>query len=153
VKKVGIGIDYSNICKDYNTVYLDRDNDDRETVSCMNKIIQWISPLLEDIEAEFNFKIYRTTNPNALSKEEIACKRFLFYSLEKEMLLQSFILSEHHKYYNILSEWGEDTTPSILIKNDDEGEGIYFYVIENSDIHLWLLEKFKDFSLDEIPWT
>ena len=153
MKKIGIGIDYSNICKDYNTVYLDRDNDDRPTLQCMKKIMDWISTFLSELQETFNYNIYRTTDNTPLKIEEIARKRFLFYSLEKEMLLQSFILQNEHTTYNTLGEWGKDTQESLLIKNDEEGEGLYFYCNENSKLHHWILEKLPEFSLEDVPFA
>ncbi|MDQ7060323.1 MAG: hypothetical protein Q9M43_04060 [Sulfurimonas sp.] len=37
MKKIGLIVDYSNICTDYNTAYLDRDNLDPDTSKCMKK--------------------------------------------------------------------------------------------------------------------
>jgi len=153
MNKIGISIDYSNICKDYNTVYLDRDNDDKETRACMKKTMEWLSSFLSDLMQTFNFNIYRLNQNSSLDVEEIARKRFLFYSLEKEMLMQNFILQSEYIKYASLAKWGEESQNSLMIKNDDEGEGIYFYMQENSDIHNWILGKLKDFSLESVEFT
>ena len=153
MKKIGIGIDFSNICKDYNTAYLDRDNTGRETKACMKKTMQWLSQFLSELMETFNYKIYRLHNDTPLDIEEIARKRFLFYSLEKEMLLQNFILQGDYVNYNSLSEWGEGNENSLMIKNDDEGEGFYLYSNENSTVHTWILDKLQDFELDTIEFT
>ncbi len=152
MKKIGLSIDYNNICKDYNTVYLDRDNTDRETFECMNKVMSWFKPLLLELMKEFGYNLYRLNQATKLKPEEIVQKRFFFYSLEKEIIAQTFILKPDDTPYESLSDWALANTPSVLIQNDDEGEGIYFYFIENSDEHHWLLKKFRDFTVDTIPF-
>jgi hypothetical protein len=79
-------------------------------------------------------------------------KRFFFYSLEKEILAQTFVLQKESMKYNSLSEWAKEGQNSLLIQNDDEGEGVYFYFIENSEVHKWILAKLSDYSLDEVPF-
>ncbi len=153
MKKIGLGLDYSNICKDYNTVYLDRDNDDPETVACMKKVLHWLNELLSEMIETFNYNIYRMNHKPALKLSEIVSKRFLFYSLEKALTAQTFILEKANIHYGSLTEWATDSKESLLIQNDDEGEGMYFYVTENSKIHEWLLDKLKDCSLDEVPFN
>ena len=68
------------------------------------------------------------------------------------MLAQTFVLQKETMEYNSLSEWAKAGQNSLLIQNDDEGEGVYFYFDENSDAHKWLIEKLSDCSLDEIPF-
>lgn len=153
MKRIGLGVDYSNICKDYNTVYLDRDNDDPATTACMKKVLHWLDELLSEMIETFEYKIYRMNQKAALKLSEIVSKRFLFYSLEKALTAQTFILEKENIHYNSLAEWAADSKESVLIQNDDEGEGMYFYVTENSKIHEWLLDKLKDFSLDEVPFN
>ena len=153
MKKIGLGLDYNNICKDYNTVYLDRDNDDPETMACMKKVLRWLDTFLSEMVEEFEYKIYRMNYKPALKLSEIVSKRFLFYSLEKELTAQTFILEKENIHYTSLTEWATDSQESLLIQNDDEGEGIYFYVNENSKIHEWIIDKLKDLSLDEVPFN
>jgi len=155
MKKIGLGLDYNNICKDYNTVYLDRDNDDPQTMACMKKVLKWLDVFLSEMTEEFNYNIYRMHHEPALKLSEIVSKRFLFYSLEKELTSQTFILEKENSHYTHLSQWAEKSTESLVIQNDEdgEGEGIFFYMTENSKIHVWLLEKLKDLSLDEIPFS
>ena len=152
MKKIGIGIDYSNICKDYNTMYLDRDNTDPATKNCMKKAMKWIEEFLSSLIQTFNYEIYRLNNSTSLDIEEIARKRFMFYSLEKEMLAQNFILQSKYTSYATLGAWGEANEDSLMIKNDDEGEGLYFYANENSAVHTWILEKLSDFSLESVAF-
>lgn len=153
MKKIGIGIDYNNICKDYNTMYLDRDNTDMATTNCMKKVMKWMETFLSELMQTFNYKIYRLHNTTALNIDEIARKRFLFYSLEKEMLLQNFILQDNYVDYDSLAHWGESNEESLMIKNDDEGEGFYLYMNEDSSPHRWILEKLKEFSLDTVEFN
>jgi len=152
MKKIGLGLDYSNICKDYNTVYLDRDNDDPATMKCMRGVLAWFDEFLSEIIEEFGYKTYRLNHKPTVNLSEIVSKRFLFYSLEKEITLQTYILHHEDNTYNTLPQWASESTNSLLIKNDEEGEGIYFYMIENSKIHQWLLNKLNDYSLDEVPF-
>ena len=152
MKKVGIGIDYSNICKDYNTMYLDRDNTDRETGACMKKVMLWISEFLSELQKEFEYKIYRINNESVLDIDEIARKRFLFYSLEKEMLSQTFILENGHVHYETFSDWEADAADNVLLQNDDEGEGIFFYFNEGSKVQEWILKRLEEFSLENVSF-
>ncbi len=152
MNKIGLSLDYNNICKDYNTVYLDRDNTDRDTVQCMRKVLDWFTPFLSQLLNHFDYKIYRLNNDSKLELGEIVRKRFFFYSLEKEIIAQTFILQKEFIHYDTLSQWHKESKESLLIQNDDEGEGIYFYFNENSQVHTYLLEKLKDFSLDEVPF-
>ncbi|CAA6815735.1 MAG: Unknown protein [uncultured Sulfurovum sp.] len=152
MQKIGLGLDYNNICKDYNTVYLDRDNNDRETVQCMKKVMDWFNKFLSELMQTFDYDIYRMNQNVALGLKELVQKRFFFYSLEKEMILQTFILQAEATTFDSPEHWRKSTENTLLIKNDDEGEGVSFYFNENSEVHLWLQEKLKDYSLDPVPF-
>ena len=152
MNKIGLGLDYNNICKDYNTVYLDRDNNDMETTQCMKNVMDWFNSFLPELMQEFDYKLYRMNQDTVLPLKEIVKKRFFFYSLEKEIIAQTFVFQKESIAYNSLSEWSTKSENSLLIQNDDEGGGVVFYFIENSDVHKWLLEKLSDYSLDEVPF-
>ena len=152
MKKIGLGLDYNNICKDYNTVYLDRDNDDPATTACMRKVLKWFEVLLSELVENFHYNIYRMNQNTPVALSEIVKKRFFFYSLEKEIIAQTFILQKEAVAYNSLEDWAKKSEDSLLIQNDEEGEGVYFYLTENSEIHQWLLNKLSDCSLDEVPF-
>jgi hypothetical protein len=152
MKKIGIGLDYSNICKDYNTVYLDRDNDDPATMKCMRSVLAWLDELLSEVIEEFGYEPYRLNHKPTVNLSEIVSKRFLFYSLEKEITLQTYILHKEDNTYLTLPQWANESEESLMLKNDEEGEGLFFYVEENSTIHAWLVERLKDYSLDEVPF-
>lgn len=152
---ITIGIDYSNICKNYNTMYLDRDNDDPETVACMKAVLAWTRAFFSDLLAHFNYSIYMLNSASKVSIDEVASKRFLFYSLEKEITMQSFVIQkEHTKSYDNQNLWiAEAKEGSMLVNNDEEGAGLYICLIKDSVEHLWIKERLKDFSLDEVPYT
>ena len=152
MKKVGIGIDYSNICKDYNTSYLDRDNTDPATKKCMKEVLAWAQRFLSELLENFEYKMFHLHSPTEVKLEEIASKRFLFYSLEKEITLQSYVLQKEYTQYDSLAAWEAKSIEGILIQNDEDGEGIYFYLNEDSDEYQWITNKLKDFSLDEVPF-
>ena len=152
MNKIGLGLDYNNICKDYNTVYLDRDNNDRETMRCMVKVMDFFKEFFTDFMQTFEYELYRLGQPKPLVLSEIVKKRFFFYSLEKEILAQTFVFQKETMAYNGLSEWSNNGENSLLVQNDDEGEGVVFYFIENSEVHKWLIQKLSDCSLDEIPF-
>ena len=152
MKKIGLGLDYNNICKDYNTVYLDRDNNDMATTQCMKSVMEWFNEFFSDFMQTFDYELYRLNQPTPLELKELVKKRFFFYSLEKEILAQTFVLQKETMSYTGLSEWAKAGQNSLLIQNDDEGEGVYFYFIENSEVHKWILNKLKDYSLDEVPF-
>ena len=152
MKKIGIGIDYSNICKDFNTMYLDRDNTDPATFKCMNAVLAWSKEFLSELLAHTQYSIYNLNTTTAVKIEDIASKRFLFYSLEKEITLQSYVIYNQYLPYDTLTSWELENNDSILIQNDEDGGGIYFYCHENSKIYQWILEKLQDFSLDVVPF-
>ncbi len=152
MKKIGIGIDYSNVCKDYNTMYLDRDNTDKETIVCMTQVIEWLKVLLNEMVETYNYRIYRMNQDTPVAIEDVAHRRFLFYSLEKEMLMQTFVVQGSPIAYDNLTQWAENTQDGMLIQNDAEGEGLFFYLEENASLHHWLKEKLKHFSLEDVPF-
>lgn len=152
MKKIGIGIDYSNICKDYNTVYLDRDNTDPATKKCMNAILAWTSEFVSELSKTFGYKIYNFNASTLGTIDDIASKRFLFYSLEKEITLQNYIMQNEHVHYDSLAGWELDNDDSVLVKNDEDGGGIYFFFNENSSVHQWMISNLDGFSLDEVDF-
>jgi hypothetical protein len=148
--KIGIGIDYSNICKDYNTVYLDRDNSDPQTVKCMKKVLKWSRDFLSELFAEFSYSPYYLSSQTEVNIDDIASKRFLFYSLEKEITLQSYVIQKEYVEYHSLSDWELKNSEGLLIQNDENGGAVYLFLDENSQVHQWIIDKLKDFSLDEV---
>ncbi|MDP3301088.1 MAG: hypothetical protein Q8S36_03875 [Sulfuricurvum sp.] len=152
MKKIGIGIDYSNICKDYNTSYLDRDNTDPATSKCMKAVLAWSKEFLSELAENFEYKIYNFNSSALAAIDDIASKRFLFYSLEKEIILQNYLMTKEKLKYDSLAVWELENDDSVLIKNDADGSGIYFYFTENSSVHQWIINALKDFSLDEVDF-
>lgn len=152
MKKVGIGIDYSNICKDYNTVYLDRDNTDPATKKCMKSVLEWSEKFLRAILEKFEYKIHNLSSNVGVEVDDVASKRFLFYSLEKEITLQSYVLQKEYGTYGSLSAWEEEADESILVQNDADGGALYFFVNEGSKEHTWILKALEGFSLDEVAF-
>ena len=152
MKKVGIGIDYSNICKDYNTSYLDRDNLDPATAKCMKQVLTWTNEFLSELVENFGYKLHNLSSDTPVKLDDVASKRFLFYSLEKEITLQSYVLQKEYIEYGSLATWELESEDSILVKNDEDGGAIYFFVNENSNEYQWLTNNLQDFSLDEVPF-
>jgi len=152
MKIIGIGIDYSNICKEYNTAYLDRDNKDPETSKCMRAVLGWTSELLSQLMENFGYKMFTLNSATSVQVDEVASNRFLFYSLEKEITLQSFLMQKTATAYDNLNAWVMDNNDGVVIQNDEDGQGIYLYLSENSRVHQWVKQKLKDFSVDEIPF-
>ncbi len=149
---IGIGIDYSNICKDYNTVYLDRDNTDPATTKCMKQVLSWTKEFLSELLENFDCKLHNLSSSTPVAIDDVASKRFLFYSLEKEITLQSYVIAKEYVEYDALAAWESENNNSVLIKNDEDGGGIYFFLNEDSKIRPWIIDKLKDFSLDEVPF-
>ena len=152
MKKIGVGIDYSNICKDYNTSYLDRDNNDPGTKKCMKQVLQWTKGFLSELLENFEYDTYALSSSSTVKIDDIASNRFLFYSLEKEITLQSYVLQKEYVEYGNIATWEAKNDEGVLIKNDEDGEGIYLYMNENSQVHQWIVDELKDFSLDEVPF-
>lgn len=150
MKKVGIGVDYSNICKDYNTVYLDRDNTDPATKKCMKSVMLWSGDFLSALLDAFGYSLHNLSSSVGVSIDDVAAKRFLFYSLEKEITLQSYVIQKEYKEFAGLAQWEEEADESILVQNDADGGSIYFFVNEGSREHSWIIERLSGFSLDEV---
>ena len=152
MKKIGIGIDYSNICKDYNTSYLDRDNTDPATSKCMKQVLTWTNKFISELLESYEGKLHNLSSSSPITIENVASKRFLFYSLEKEITLQSYVIQKEYVEYESLSAWELDTNDSILVQNDEDGGAIYFYFNENSSVLEWIKNKLENFSLDEVSF-
>ena len=152
MKKIGIGIDYSNICKDYNTSYLDRDNTDPATKKCMKQVLAWTQEFLSEFLERFGYKMHHLHSATPVKIDDIASKRFLFYSLEKEITLQSYVIQKEYVEYESLAAWENENSEGILIQNDEDGEGVYLYLNENSREYQWIIDKLENFSLDDVPF-
>jgi len=152
MKKIGIGIDYSNICKDYNTSYLDRDNLDPATAKCMKQVLSWTKVFLSELVENFGYTLHNLSSDTPVTIDDVASKRFLFYSLEKEITLQSYVLQKEYVEYGSLAAWELESADSILVKNDEDGGSIYFFVADNSKEQQWIMDHLQNFSLDEVPF-
>lgn len=150
---VGIGIDYSNICKDYNTAYLDRDNTDPATNKCMKQVLTWTESFLSDLLKEFSYQLHNLNSSIPLKVSDVASKRFLFYSLEKEITLQSYVIDSVYNEYDGLAHWEQSRGKSILIKNDEDGGAIYLYLNSDSKELAWIQKRLQEFTLDEVPFS
>jgi hypothetical protein len=151
MRAIRIGVDYSNICQDYNTAYLDRDNKDPETSRCMKQVTAWMHGLLSDLCRQFGYTVYNLHSATPVKVEEVASNRFLFYSLEKEITLQSFVLQDVATAYESVSDWADKGAKGVVVSNDEDGEGVYFLVAKEGDEYRWLLERLKSMSLEETP--
>lgn len=149
MKKIGISVDYSNICKDYNTSYLDRDNLDPATKKCMKQVLTWSKDFLSEMLEHFERKLHHLSSDTPVKIEDVSSKRFLFYSLEKEITLQSYVIQKEFVQYDSLAAWEAETNDTILIRNDEDGGCVSFFFNEGSDIDPWIRDTLKDFSLDE----
>lgn len=152
MKKIGISIDYSDICKDYNTAYLDRDNLDPATSKCMRQVLSWSKGFLSELLQSRDSSIHNLSSSILVKVDDVASKRFLFYSLEKEITLQSYVIQKEYIEYESLSAWELETNDSILVRNDEDGGCIYIYFNEDSSIRQWIENKLEGFSLDEVPF-
>ncbi len=152
MEKIGIEIDYSNICKDYNTSYLDRDNLDPNSSKCMKEVLAWTREFLFEFLKKFEYSLYNLHSSTSVKIDDIASKRFLFYSLEKEITLQNYVMRKEYIRYDSLKDWELKNDNSILIRNDADGGGIYFFFHKDSTEHQWIKETLRDFDLDEIPF-
>lgn len=150
MKKIGIGIDFSNICKDYNTSYLDRDNTDPATSKCMKEVLSWTQEFVSDLLEHFEYNLHNLSSNTLVKVSDIASKRFLFYSLEKEILFQNYVMQKEFVEYESLASWEVESNNSILIQNDEDGGSIYFFFNEKSDVFEWIIKKLEKFSLDEV---
>jgi hypothetical protein len=140
MNKTVLSIDFSDICKDYNTVYLDRDNPDRETTRCMRKVMEWTRELLTGLADTFGYTLYHLNAPQSAEIDDVAAKRFLFYSLEKGITVQCFTLDGAPRAYASVAAWEAANDTGVLIRNDEDGETLFLHVTEGSEPHRWLSE-------------
>jgi len=152
MKKIGLAIDYSDICRDYNTAYLDRDNLDPATKKCMKQVLAWSQAFLSELLENFEYNLYNLSSEVAVKIDDVASKRFLFYSLEKEITLQSYVMQKEFVQYDSLTAWEAESKETILVQNDEDGGCISFFFNEDSPVFQWIQEKLKDFTLDEVPF-
>lgn len=150
--KIGIGIDYSNICTGYNTSYLDRDNNDPDTVGCMKKVVSWTQEFLTEFLDTFEYKIFKLNSLDIVPLSEVASNRFLFYSLEKEITLQNYIMQKEYIDHESIKGWKDNANDGVIVRNDEDGEGIYIYLNKSSKEYEWITNKLNNFSLDDIPF-
>ena len=150
MQKTGIGIDYSNICKNYNTAYLDRDNKDPETSRCMKAVVKWTNEFLTKLLEEFGYQIHYLSNDTPVTIDDVAANRFLFYSLEKEITLQGYAIQKEYIEYGSVTAWAKQSSEGILIHNDEDGQGIYLYFEKDSKEEQWIMDTLKKFSIDEV---
>jgi hypothetical protein len=135
-----IEIDYAEICKEYNTAYLDRDNKDPATSKCMHDVKKTLLDLFEEFLEKFPYKIYRL-NGTTTTHDEIVSNRFLFYSLEKEITLQSFVIHTTSQAFSSQQEWIDTTDGGILIQNDEDGGCLYIYAHQDSPEQKWITQR------------
>jgi hypothetical protein len=147
----GINIDYSTICTDYNTAYLDRDNNDPQTTACMRAVVSRISEFLHALCEQFGYRLYPLNSDRAVKVAYVASNRFLFYSLEKEITLQRFVATQSNTPCSNDSEWIQKGEEGVMICNDEEGEGIYLYLEKESPLYAWVTGQLSDLSWDEVP--
>ena len=110
------------------------------------------SEFLSEFLERFGYKMHHLHSATPVKIDDIASKRFLFYSLEKEITLQSYVLQKEYVQYDSLAAWEAKSIEGILIQNDEDGEGIYLYLNENSKEYQWIIDKLKNFSLDDVPF-
>lgn len=152
MKKIGLAIDYSDICTDYNTAYLDRDNLDPATKKCMKQVLAWSKTFLTELLDHFDYNVYNLSSEVPVKIEDVSSKRFLFYSLEKEITLQSFVMQKSFVQYDSLSAWEAEVNETILVQNDEDGGCISFFTNEGSPVLPWITEKLQGFTLDDVPF-
>ena len=145
-----ITIDYAQLCPKFNTTYLDRDNTDPKTVACMHAITNYFDILLSTLKERFGLQLYRMGHDQTLSNKELCTNRFLFYSLEKEITKQSFILSALFVPIHHTDAWQKIKDAPLLITNDAMGEAIYIYLDDNSKAGEWLLHELKNFDKEKL---
>lgn len=141
---VKLSLDYSAICTNYNTTYLDRDNTDPDTTACMDKVLGFVKEFVKEIMAQFNYMIYRGNCLQELEISEVVSKRFLFFSLEKEITLQNYSFQTKPFEYLNEEQWLEKNENGILLLNEEEGESLMIYVEKGSRIHKWIIDNYKN---------
>jgi len=152
MKNIVLEIDYVNICKNDNTSYLDSDNKDPATKKWMKQVLSWTKEFISELLESYESQLHNLSSSTPVKIDDVASKRFLFYSLEKEITLQSYVIQTEYVEYESLSAWELDNNDSILVQNDEDGGCIYFYFNENSSVLDWIKNKLENFSLDEIPF-
>ena len=118
----------------------------------MKQVLTWTKEFLSKLLESYEGQLHNLSSSIPVKIDDVASKRFLFYSLEKEITLQSYVIQKEYVEYESLTAWELETNDNILIQNDEDGGSIYFFVNENSSEHQWITDKLKNFSLDEVPF-
>lgn len=119
----------------------------------MKSVLTWSKNFLSELLDTFEYKLHNLSSSSPVKVDDVAAKRFLFYSLEKEITLQSYVIAKEYVEYESLAAWQDDNHGSILIRNDEDGGEVSIFVDENSKEHQWILEYLKEFSLDEVAFS
>ena len=145
-----ITIDYALLCPDFNTTYLDRDNTDPKTVACMHAIIDFFDELLDELKSCFDLSLYRVGHNEPQPNSALCTNRFLFYSLEKEITKQNFLLSKPFQPIDGIDDFFEKGIEGVFVTNDKMGEATYLYVDDSNKIGRWLLERLEQFDREAL---
>ena len=118
----------------------------------MKQVLSWTKEFLSDLLESYEGQLHNLSSSTPVTIDDVASKRFLFYSLEKEITLQSYVIQKEYVEYESLAAWESDNNDSILVQNDEDGGCIYVYFNENSSVLDWIKNKLENFSLDEVPF-
>ncbi|MEA3371775.1 MAG: hypothetical protein U9Q40_10585 [Campylobacterota bacterium] len=118
----------------------------------MKQVLTWANGFLTELVEAFGYSLHNLSSATSVAVGDVASKRFLFYSLEKEITLQSYVIDREYREYEGLADWEENNNDSLLIKNDEDGGAIYLFLNQESKEYQWIKDKLKDFSLDEVEF-
>ena len=67
-------------------------------------------------------------------------------------MLQDYVLQKEYVQYDNSTAWALANSDSVLIQNDEDGSGLYFFMDENTSVHQWITNKLQHFFLDEVDF-
>lgn len=118
----------------------------------MRQVLAWTEGFVGALLEAFDYKIFNLSSDVKVDIDDVASKRFLFYSLEKEITLQSYVFNKEYKKYEGAASWEMDETGGVLVQNDPDGGCLTFYTSLNAAELIWMREQLKEFSLDEVAF-
>lgn len=137
-----IFIDFSkNFCNETTVIY--REDTNSKTETCKNNIIIFFKELLQNLQQKFNIEIFHIDSKEKIIDFFETAETFLFYSAENALEYQELLCTsfENKLDINSIDDIYLHDSNSLVISNDWDGDGLYFYINPDSDIYLWFLEN------------
>jgi hypothetical protein len=151
----GMYLKYSHVHLN-NKLYIYREHikTEADTMKSANAITKWVEDLCRQFENEHKYKVYSCGIQATVSFEELVRDDFLFYSIDDAQEYKEYLIAESGtiaKNYSDLNDWSAKNGNGIIISNDADGIGLYFYFNDSAvPCDWWLMHylsryKFRAF--------